>query len=202
MDVPPFLDYSLPWHLDERVRAELHDGERLLWVGQPRARWFSPEAGTAVIFGSVFTAFALFWTYMAAWIVWSGEPGKNDPGIAVRVCFPSFGLFFVLIGLGLLSTPFWLRRKAKQTCYALTDRRAILFEGGSLGGFSVRSYGPHDLKALERVEYPDGSGDLVFAGSRRGRRRVRTDSPGFMRIDNVREVEALLRQTLHLGDAR
>ena len=61
---------------------------------------------------------------------------------AFGVLFPLFGLPFVMVGVGMLSSPFWLRRRAKRTCYALTDRRAILWEAGWFGSVEVRSYGP------------------------------------------------------------
>src|SRR5207237_2712711 len=93
----------------------------------------------------------------------SKPPGKGEPSIAVRVALPLFGLPFLLIGAGLLATPYWLRRKATKTCYALTDRRALVFEGSAFGRkVSIRSYGPAHLKAIERVDYQDGTGDVVF----------------------------------------
>lgn len=196
MDVPLFLNSALPPDLDNRVRSELRDGERLLWVGQPRRRWFPREALTPVLVGIPVTAFAVFWTSLASWIV-SGKPGKNDPGIAFRLIFPLFGVPFILIGLALLSSPYWLRRKAKHTCYALTDRRAILFEAGALWSVSVRSYLPRSLTSMYREEYADGSGDLVFVKVHRG--RAGTDTYGFKGINNVREVEALLQRALLPG---
>src|SRR5205823_3679138 len=136
---------------------------RLLWVGQPRRRWFMREALSSVLIGTAVTAFAVFWVSFIVWILFSKPPGKKEPPIAIRLVLPLFGLPFLLIGAGLLGTPYWLRRKARKTCYALTDRRALLFEAGVFGRkVSVHSYGPERLKAIERVDYPDGTGDLVF----------------------------------------
>jgi hypothetical protein len=42
------------------------------------------------------------------------------------VLFPLFGVPFVLIGLGMLAAPYWMRRKAQNTVYALTDKRALI----------------------------------------------------------------------------
>lgn len=115
--------------------------------------------------------------------------------------FPLFGVPFALVGLGLMLSPVWLRRKLKRTGYALTNRRALLIEGGLFGSRLVKSYAPEDLSDLERVERANGSGDLVFervatrVQSDDGR-RVRTAPRGFLAIPDVRDVERLLRETL------
>jgi hypothetical protein len=205
MDTPLFENSSLPPELDSRVRAELRDGEQLLWVGQPRPRWLSRETVPVMLFGLPFTGFAVFWVGFAVWLV-SGNPGKNNPGLLFQVCFPMFGLPFIVIGLGLLTSPYWHYRRALRTCYALTDRRAIVWEAGNFGSVTVRSYEPGALTAMERVEYADGSGDLVFEEVRRvwtgskGRRRTSTERRGFLAVDDVRTIETLVRKALLSDD--
>lgn len=206
METHLFDNSSLPPELDSRVRAELNEGEHLLWVGQPRPRWLSGEALVLALFGLPFTGFAVFWTAMALWMGAAANGGKNNPGLLFQVCFPMFGLPFIVIGLGLLSSPYWQRRRALRTCYALTDRRALVWEAGNFGSVTVRSYEPGALKAMERVEYADGSGDLVFEEVRRvwagsqGRRRTSTERRGFLAVDDVRTIEALVRKALLSGD--
>jgi hypothetical protein len=200
-----FGDSHLPEELDARVRSELDSGEQLLWVGQPRPSRFARSAIPLVLFGIPWTAFALFWMAGASGIWFAGFGGQKNrpPGVGVFFgCFPLFGLPFVLIGLGMLSSPYWLQRKAKRTCYALTDRRAIVWEAGSFGSLEVRSYGPAELSKIRRTEYADGSGDLVFEdvitiGPGSGRYPATTrQRHGFMGIDQVRQVEELLRKAL------
>src|SRR5262245_34488753 len=113
MDTPLFGGSSLPEELDARVREELREGERLLWVGQPRPGRFVRQVGPSVFVGILRTAFRGTWD-------------------------------------------------RKQVVYALTDRRAILWEPEPFGGVAVRSYGPADLTELRRVEHPGDIGDLVF----------------------------------------
>lgn len=199
MDSPLFANSSLPDELDARVRSELRDGEQLLWVGQPRPGRYARQAIPIVLFGIPWTAFALFWTAMASGMLFGGNggPGKFE---AFFACFPLFGVPFVLIGLGMLSSPYWLWRQAKRTCYALTDRRAIIWQADKFGSVSVRSYGPEALGKVYRTEYADGSGDLVFEEvvslGRNGDRITTTTRHGFMAISNVREIEELLRKVL------
>lgn len=206
MDGHLFDNSSLPVELETRVRSEIRVGERLLWVGQPRPGRFALQSLPIVLFGILWTGFAVFWMVSASDFLFHGPGGNGGPGGfgAIFACFPLFGLPFVLIGLGMLSSPYWRWRQAKQTCYALTDRRAIVWQAGTFGGVSVRSYGPEALGRIHRTEYADGSGDLIFEEIV----SVRCDSDGnpttttrhgFMAIANVREVEELLRRVLLPG---
>lgn len=206
MDGPLFDNNCLPADLEDQVRSEMRDGERPLWVGQPKPGRFARQALPIVLFGIPWTAFALFWMAAASGMVFGGFGNNGAPGgFWAFDYFPLFGLPFVLIGLGMLSSPYWLRRQAKRTCYALTDRRAILWQAGKFGSVTVRSYGPEALHKTHRTEYADGDGDLVFeevvlVGRDSDRyRTTNTTRHGFMAIGNVRGVEELLRRTLQTG---
>ena len=188
--------------MDVLVRSELSDGERLLWVGQPRPSRFAYGAIPIVLFGVPWTGFALFWIASASSFGGSNNVNGSPPGVGVFRFFPLFGLPFVLIGLGMLSSPYWLWRQAKRTCYALTDRRAMLWKAGMFGSVAVRSYGPEALDKVSRTAYPNGCGDLVFeevvtiGRDSDGNRTTSTTRHGFMAIERVREVEELLRKAL------
>ncbi|VTR97160.1 hypothetical protein [Tuwongella immobilis] len=201
-------DDRLPSELDERVQAELQSGERLLWVGQPDPMRMAKQALPAVLFGIPWTAFAIFWVAGAATMM-GGFGGEDRPQIpggfgGLFSCFPLFGLPFILIGLAMLTSPYWLYRQAKQTCYALTDRRAILWQSGFWGSVNVRSYRPDALGKMTRTDYADGTGDLIFEelltlnSHRSSRATMNTTMTrhGFIAIRKVREVEMLLRRVL------
>jgi hypothetical protein len=192
-----FGDSRLPEDLDARVHAALRPGEQLLWVGQPQPSRFARSSIGLVLFGIPWTAFAIFWVTLASF-------GALQIGQGVGViswAFPLFGVPFVVIGLGFLSSPYWMRRKAKRTCYALTNRRALVWEAGVFGSVEVRSYQPADLTKIVRRDYADGSGDLVFEErmvqrSGKGGTNVSTQERGFLGIANVRDIEELLRKAL------
>ncbi|MCK4564002.1 MAG: hypothetical protein KAU94_04960, partial [Verrucomicrobia bacterium] len=114
---------------------------------------------------------------------------RNGAGL-----FPLFGVPFVLIGIGMLSTPLWTYRKAFKTVYAITDRRAITFDGGR--STTVRSYPPEKLQDIYRKEKKDGSGDVVIVRSawRDSDGDRRSEELGFLRIENPKEVESLLNE--------
>jgi hypothetical protein len=206
MDAHLLDDNKLADDLDVLVRSELSHGERLLWVGQPQPTRFAYSAIPIVLFGIPWTAFALFWIAGASSFGASNKVGGSPAGVGVFQFFPLFGLPFVLIGLGMLSSPYWLWRQAKRTCYALTDRRALLWKAGMFGSVAVRSYGPEALNKIRRTAYPHGCGDLVFeeivtiGSDSDGNRTTSTTRHGFMAIERVREVEQLLSKALLARD--
>lgn len=105
---------------------------------------------------------------------------------------PLFGRHSHSVGIGMVSTPLWAYRKASKTIYAITDRRAITFDGGR--STTVRSYPPEKLQDIYRKEQKDGSGDVVIVRNAwhdsDGDRR--SEELGFLRSSNPREVEGLL----------
>jgi len=181
----------LPHRLRALVEAELQSGERLVWLGQPIPGRLARGTWPIVLFGVPWTAFALFWTGMAAW----GTSQASEAGSGLFRAFPLFGVPFILIGVAMLSSPYWARRRALGSAYAITDRRAILFAAGWRGSVTIRSFEPERLTDLRRKQHADGSGDLVFAQDLRrdseGHRHA-TDV-GFLVIRDVKGVEELVR---------
>jgi hypothetical protein len=197
---PLFHNSSLPPELDDRVRAELASGERLLWVGQPNPRRAARVGWLVTLFGIPFLGGAVFWIATASSML---DGFRNAPGPFrwFGLLFPLFGVPFMLVGLGMLSAPYWLARKARRTCYAITDRRAVVFEASWRGIVTIYSYDPDQLTKQYRRENADGGGDLVFEEITTVNRS--SDGPstttvkrGFLAIDDVRAVETLLRQAL------
>ncbi|OVE80721.1 hypothetical protein BVY04_05270 [bacterium M21] len=177
----------IPRALQEKVDRELESGERVQWIDMPIPRYFTPASIAAFLFAIPWTAFAIFWT--------CGASGFKLPDFKEGFdLFPLFGLPFILIGLGMLSTPFWTYRKALKTVYVITDKRAITFDGGR--SITIRSYPPEKLQDIYRKEKRDGSGDVVIA--RRAWRDSdgdkQTEELGFLRIQNPKEVEDMLNQ--------
>jgi hypothetical protein len=143
-------DTNLLLELRNAIRAELAPGERVAWIGGPRpARWIC-MAVLLVLPGIPWTAFFLY-TVCTAW-----------ERSAWHVAGTFLSIFFVAIGLFLLSSPIWLRRYALRTAYVVTDRRVVIFTG-RFTGIHARSFPPESLTSLECYEYRGGAGHLVFA---------------------------------------
>ena len=103
--------YSLPEPLRQLVTDELASGERVRWAGRPIPRYtFSWVALFPVFFAVPWTLFALFWMAGAAGVLDNGFKGFGQLDTE-RLIFSLFGIPFVLIGLAMLSSPYWIRRR-------------------------------------------------------------------------------------------
>jgi hypothetical protein len=190
---------SLPEELQDRVRAEMRGDEKLLWTGQPIPGHFLQSAIPNMLGGIFVTAFAIFWMAGASG-VWGGGTARTE-----NLLFSLFGIPFLLFGLGLLTSPFWMCERASRTCYALTNQRAIIWKPGFFD-MEVRSYHAPQLNRMFRHDYRDGSGDLIFQDfimtkDDDGHERATSNKQGFIGIKDVRTVENLIRETL-LSESR
>jgi hypothetical protein len=147
----------LPSDVREPVLRELGPDEQLRWFGQPRPMAFIMGSLPLVLFAIPWTGFALFWTYGAAGF---RIPDFSNPD--PTMLFPLFGLPFILIGLGMLSSPLWALRRASRTAYLITNKRAVIIDGG--GRRMVRSITPDRFGDLVRREGRGGRGDIMFGG--------------------------------------
>lgn len=146
------MDSGLPPEtLETALRKELRAGERLLWSGRMIGRVGLAQMAIW-LFAIPWTAFALFWTSMA-WLMTRSIP--NDP---MGIFFPLFGVPFILIGLGMMVSPFLRSLSAKFTVFGVTDQRVIrLFLRKSLRTESIEA---DQVGATTRTERADGSGSI------------------------------------------
>ncbi len=170
---------------------ELAPGEKLVWADRPSALGLARRDGAKFLFGIPFTAFAVFWTTMAA----TGT--KQAPG-AIGIFFPLWGFMFIGIGLWILSGPLRAGLKAGSTVYAITSERLLIIEGTR--SHRVTSFTPADVQQVERTDRGDDSGDVVFRKEvPDGRRGISFNGNwnatriGFFGISDVRRVEAAVR---------
>ncbi len=185
---------DLPEHLQQRLRAELRPGESVAWAAQPNAARYMKTGFAIWLFFVPWTAFSLFWMASASGF----RMPSFDRGWDF---FPLFGLPFLLVGIGGLCSPLWMRRKAHTIVYAITNQRAIVIEGAK--SITVKSYPAADISEFERTEHPDGSGDLILRSEQYrdsdGDRQTRKH--GFYAVDDVRRVERLVENLIEANHA-
>lgn len=182
--------HGLSLSQEATLQRALQPGERVRWAGQP--------APTRAVLGSLllwlffipWTAFAVFWMVAASGFE---VPTFTQP----NHWFALFGLPFVLIGLGGLSSPFWVWRKVRRTIHVISDRRAFTLVGGRT--MSVESWAPSQLDSITRTEQADGSGDLLFATAGPLTAQGKGAMRGFRGIANVRDAEQALRRLIEYG---
>lgn len=175
---------NMDFESQQTAQAQLEPGERLLWHGKPDPKRGLLATIPLVLFAIPWTGFALFWTAAASGLFFKdAEPGPMS-------LFGLFGVPFILVGLGMLTSPYWLYTKAKQTVYALTNRRAMIITGKSTK--KIQSFTGNDMGVIERTERANGTGDVNFA-TMAGRKSDVT--VGFVGIPDARRVERLLLDT-------
>ncbi len=170
----------IPKKFQSMVDRELEPEERVKWIGMPIPRFFTGASTGSFLFAIPWTAFAIFW------LVGSWYQSKNVP-------FTLFGVPFVLIGFGLLSSPLFTYRRSFKTVYVITNKRAIIFNGG--WSTIVRSFLPASLGEIYRRERKNGSGD-VFISKRAWRDSNgdrNSEEIGFLSVDSPKEIEQMLK---------
>lgn len=183
---------ELPMHLREALETEREPGEQLLWVGQPDpVRAVRTEWG-AFLFAIPWTGFALFWEASAVGLGFTPSVGTPQP---VAWFFVLFGLPFILVGVVMLAAPFVAMAKARQTVYAITNRRVLILERKGKGR-EARSVIPRYIGDLQRTERGDGSGNLTIAppSNQNGDSQDQATENAFWGVKNVRAVERLIRE--------
>lgn len=194
---PGSIDDELSDDLRARVKAELEPGERLLWSARPFVR---QEGLSGKFVAGVLIAIVLSVVGGVSWsrVYWNPLGEVSGP-LFFGCCLGLVDFFLVL---GLVWNRFEKRseraRKA-NTLYALTDRRAIIWSpvpSPNRGAFRVDTIPRGGFAAVHRVEFPDGSGDVVFRDRVVGADFEVFSSLGFYGIAEVRRVEEQVRRTL------
>jgi hypothetical protein len=172
---------SLNPGVERTAQSELKTGENLLWVGQPDPKHLALQGLPLALFGLAFTAASLVFGFIG-------------PGFYLPV------IIFLLTGLVMMSSPWWMYREGSKTVYAVTDKRLLIITGG--GSPSVQSFDDSrfgSIAKIEAVERSNGSGDIVFARKVNryhdsdGSSRTKIEPIGFFGIPDVRSVEKLVR---------
>jgi len=195
--MPPSLLADLTPEVDSAVRNELRDGEELWYAGMPSPSRMGRKMWPIAIFGLCFGGFAAFWITMAAAGVWFGaakstEDTGSKVAAGVFMLFPLFGLPFLLVGLAMISSPFWVGRKARRTACCVTNQRAMQIVCGR--SIKVQSWSAADLDEISKEIHPDGTGSLTFSSSmvRGPKGGVRDVTQGFSGIPDPRACEDAL----------
>ena len=175
------------------VKDELDSSEELIWEGRPIAKVFTARSGVALAFGLMFTAFSFFWTASLL----KENTVSILPMTLIERIFPFFSLPFLAVGIWLMLSPYWMYRETQRTVFVITNKRCIIITAGRTK--KVKAYVNSRINSIEKTEYSDGSGDLIFAREQyttsgdNGTREIRTRGIGFHSIQSVSEVQKLLK---------
>jgi len=184
----------LPGRLETALQAELQGDEQLLWAARPNLAAFTLRALPVFVFGVLVIAFGFAWRAGTRDVASLDFPGVHG----AVVFFRAMGVAIPLVGGILLLAPLAFTVHAAGTCYAVTNRRAMILIRYPLAGTSVASYSSAQLGGMTRRQFSSRRGDLVFEEEvirfRRYTRRPRRR--GFLAVDNPAAIEDLIRRTL------
>lgn len=147
--------------METTLDNELLEGEELLWSGRPEARGKSVASPARVfsILGRIYFLIGVGLLILSLILLFLFYPSP-PPEAFLGALIPG-GIFFIL-GLIFLIIGSIVRSPNRNTLYAITNRRAIIFRTGRY--LRVTSYSGRAITQVQRFERPDGSGDLIFSG--------------------------------------
>ncbi len=182
---------QVPYDLEQKLERELQAGESVIYKGMPIPRFFRAETFGIFLFAIPWTAFAIFWM--------CGAAGFKIPdfsnGFSPFMLFPLFGLPFVGIGIGMLSSPFFSYWQETKTIYAITNKRIIIISG--IRTIEIQSYALDKLEGIVRRER-GAKGDLIFSYKRwkDSDGDHRTQEIGFFNILDVVTAQRTLQKAI------
>jgi hypothetical protein len=201
--------HEIPDEMQEQIRGQLTQNERLLWADRPQLDILLARARSLQLGGGIACLVVVVVLCIIGFFLLQMKESSKYIGVGVvgfmAVVFS--GVFVLVIG-----APARVRKgAATRSCYALTNRRLLVHPGSgaqmsvSSGGnaaavdFSgvqrgVVSYSGLELQNMMRVEEKrfEGSGDLVLG------RNVFDQPVGgrLTALGNVRDAEKLIREKL------
>ena len=148
--------------METSLSNELLEGEELVWSGRPgvRGKSITSPGRTFWILGLIYAAIGLVMLLTALIFLFAMGNFVEDIGAFAGFLVP--GSIFFLLGVIFLIVGQTARFMPKSTFYAITDRRVIILRGGRY--LRVISYETRAIHQVQRLERPDGSGDLIFSG--------------------------------------
>lgn len=149
--------------IDALIANELEEGERVLWTDHPNPsnRSSASPVMTFYILAAVFGLIGVM-LILIGFIVSVSVHDKSGADTLLGLSIPGVIFIFMAIIFGIVSLVY--RPNLKGTVYAITEQRIITVTTGRT--LIVYSYDKNDIGVLNRIEQPDGTGDLIFAANR------------------------------------
>lgn len=166
---------------EERIKARLHPGEKLLWCGVPSLRSFRSYVIAAMFFGLIPFSFGCLFLYlMGLTLVRNGVHWPMLPGYLIG---GAAALGFVVLGIGCFLTPLKIKSRLRDVVYALTNHRALVLTSPYMlwnpvptreTGEPLLEFSPDQIRQYEKKWRDFGRTDLIFLREWRGSGRGRS----------------------------
>ncbi len=183
---------TLPTDHQSRLDRELDEGEEIRWVAQPKYEIMRKQIRSVWLWFLLAVGIFVIMFGIMAWVatITPARERQDEPwtflvaiGVVVLIWLASYPLLMTGV-----------RTTARNTIYALTNKRAIIITVHRDGSITERDYRGDELIHLARKEYKDGSGTLTFESARGAGHSNQTASRHkFQAIEDVIGVERMLR---------
>ncbi len=171
----------------DKVNQALQDGEELLWTGQPDPRVMVRKQRPVIIAG------LLLDLAMVPICLQLFLKHYDQDDLLIKI----IGVVIILVPLFLTyCAVFWARVAASETVYAVTNKRALIFEPNKVVEFNV-------ITSLDIAAYGAGKADLIFEKLQlQGRHGYYNKPMGFMGVSDSDEAERILLKTFEPARVR
>ncbi len=231
--------------MNRSVQEHLSEGEKVIWLERPILKKviFKPYLMLNVIFGSLLSFFSFIFALILVLITIT----THFISLPITAVLGFIVLQIMLVGIGLITSPYYTIKKSLNTVYAVTNKRILLIPPidnnqkiniffriplgiiraigkgypmsnnfKSLPMFAIRfmennfnstelreileylnhvvEINQNDLKkiVIERSEYKDGSGDLIFY---RGEDEKKNPVLKIIAVNNPKKLEQIIINT-------
>lgn len=147
--------------IEDFSKRILKDGEYVLWTGRPDPERASKIDRHAMVYGAGYFLLSVPWPVL----FWIGDLLPIDSLWLLLVHWVSHSTFYqvfaalgLLVALVLFARPFFNKRRARRTYYAVTNRRLVIFSDRGGGWIGIP---PEDIERLTR-EDAAGFSDILF----------------------------------------
>lgn len=164
------------------AKAEMAEDESLIWTDIA-----SPSGARR----RVLPLSVLGWLLFLLALVWMMKAASASFSLLI------LGSPFLVGAFLLASLPWFWPLITRYTVYAMSDRRLLIIQAWPRR--RVTSYGPDDIDVVERRDYKDGTGDIVFRREEhrkqrdqhnpRSKRQVSDRPVGFFGVPDAKRVE-------------
>jgi hypothetical protein len=180
--------------LKTAIENALRPDEEVVWAGRPDPWVTLKSSWPLFLFAIPWTLFSLAWEAAAIYGVFHSNSAEGAPWFII-IIFPLFGIPFVLVGFGMLFSPYFAYKNAERTVHVVTGGRVFSVTlKWPFGGQKIVSFDGDMIKHVELDLADDSSGDvkIVFGYTTGGEDDRHENKFIFQGIRNAREVNGIL----------